>query len=216
VLIVDDHQALVDVFVLALNGRGFEQVSTPDDISLDGVLEAADRFEAEVVLLDLYLDEAGLSIPMIRPLTSRGARVLIVTAIRDRHLLAECLEAGAAGIFNKAEPFEHLMDLIHDAVLGHSVLSPQSREELLAALREHRSEERSEAEPLAHLSPREGLVLEALMEGKSADEIAMGLYVALGTVRSHIKSILRKLGVNSQLAAVALAHRAHWHAVDTA
>ncbi|MGH3183760.1 MAG: response regulator transcription factor, partial [Streptosporangiaceae bacterium] len=58
---------------------------------------------------------------------------------------------------------------------------------------------------LVHLTPSERRVLFHMMEGRSAAEIATTLVVSLTTVRSHIRSILRKLNVNSQLAAVALA-----------
>ena len=63
---------------------------------------------------------------------------------------------------------------------------------------------------LAALSTREAEVLKALMDGKSADEMPAEQFVSITTVRTHIRSILRKLGVRSQLAAVALAHRARW------
>jgi len=60
------------------------------------------------------------------------------------------------------------------------------------------------------LTTREALVLAALAEGLSADEIAERHYVTLNTVRSQIRAVLQKLGVNSQLAAVAIADRHRW------
>ncbi|MGC8628333.1 MAG: response regulator transcription factor [Acidimicrobiales bacterium] len=63
---------------------------------------------------------------------------------------------------------------------------------------------------LERLSPRERQVLLALMHGKSAGEISRELYVSVPTVRSQIRSILVKLGVSSQLAAVVLAYRSGW------
>lgn len=67
-------------------------------------------------------------------------------------------------------------------------------------------------ELLASLSPREQSVLEHMMRGLSAVEIATTQYVSVPTVRSHIRSILTKLEVRSQLAAVAVAHEAGWRA----
>jgi two-component system, NarL family, nitrate/nitrite response regulator NarL len=60
------------------------------------------------------------------------------------------------------------------------------------------------------LSPRERVVLIHMMEGHAADEIAVLDYVTIATVRTHIRSILWKLGVKSQLAAVAFAYRHCW------
>lgn len=63
------------------------------------------------------------------------------------------------------------------------------------------------ADPLAELSPRERAVLDGMMRGLSAAEIADEQFVSIPTVRSQIRAILRKLDVRSQLAAVAVAHR---------
>ena len=62
----------------------------------------------------------------------------------------------------------------------------------------------------ADLTERESVVLAELMEGHRAEEIARAAFVSISTVRSQIKAILQKLGVSSQLAAVALARRADW------
>jgi DNA-binding NarL/FixJ family response regulator len=67
-----------------------------------------------------------------------------------------------------------------------------------------------EADSFEHLSRREQEVLWALMHGVSAREIAKQSYVALPTVRSQIRAVLSKLGVSSQLAAVALAYQCNW------
>ena len=64
------------------------------------------------------------------------------------------------------------------------------------------------------LTEREQVVLAELMEGHCAEEIANAAFVSISTVRSQIKAILHKLGVNSQLAAVAMARRAGW-SLDT-
>ena len=60
------------------------------------------------------------------------------------------------------------------------------------------------------LTEREQVVLAELIEGHCAEDIAKAAFVSISTVRSQIKAILQKLGVNSQLAAVAMARRAGW------
>jgi len=81
---------------------------------------------------------------------------------------------------------------------------------VLTSLREHRAAERARLAPFERLTTRERIVLGALMDGASAEEIAKSSFVSLATVRSQIRSILEKLSVHSQVAAVALAHRLRW------
>jgi DNA-binding NarL/FixJ family response regulator len=215
VLIVDDHKVFAETLGLALRMNGFDDVLAVDDVKPDRVLEEADTFKPHVVLLDLQLDRPDIGLSMIAPLVGRGIKVLVLTPNRDGdELLAEALEAGAAGLFDKSYTFDHLLAFILDAASGLTVLEPSARQELLAALRRHRAEKEVRKRPFDQLSARERAVLTALTQGKSADEIATDQFVAITTVRSQIRGILQKLGVNSQLAAVALARRAEWEAAD--
>jgi DNA-binding NarL/FixJ family response regulator len=95
-------------------------------------------------------------------------------------------------------------------ICGRSPLADGDRHALLGELRARRAEEQRRLAPFRCLTPREQAVLAALMEGKHAKQIAAESFVSLGTVRAQIKSILLKLGVSSQLSAVALARQAGW------
>lgn len=214
VLVVDDHSVMGHALAMALKLQGFDsaQALPPEAVEDDDEVLAWIRAVGEhaVVVLDLHLGDDRLSVPMIGPLRDLGARVLVLTAERDPQRLGECLEAGADGVFDKAQPFDQLVDILHDAVSGASVMSLSAREDLMAGLRQARLQDRTRRAPFEALTPRESDVLRGLMAGDSAEEIARSGYVALSTVRSHVKSVLRKLGVNSQLAAVALARDAGW------
>jgi two-component system, NarL family, nitrate/nitrite response regulator NarL len=210
VLIVDDHRVLTQALASALWLEGFEDVTVAGDLSVDGVLDAAEKCRAEVVLLDLHLGEAGRSVSMIPPLVAQGMQVLVMTTEQAPHRLAECLEAGASGIFDKVQPFDHLAHLVLDAAVGRTVLEEDGRRELLKALRDHRLSEEERRRPFAHLTKKEEQVLARLLEGHPLAEIAGSQSVSIATVRTHVRSILQKLGVNSQLAAVVLAHAAGW------
>jgi DNA-binding NarL/FixJ family response regulator len=215
VLVVDDHKVLAETLVIALRMHGFDHVMAAEDLSLEGVRKTVDEFAPDVVLLDLHLDEAGLSLPMIPPLVEHGAKVLILTAVRDRDdLLAECLEAGATGLFDKSLTFDHLTAIIADAALGTTILNPSARNGVLASLKRVRVEDDERMKPFSLLSRREREVLMSLTEGKSAEEISSQQFVSIATVRSQIRGIFQKLGVNSQIAAVALARRANWELAD--
>ena len=85
-----------------------------------------------------------------------------------------------------------------------------TREAMLDELRIERAGLRQALSPFEQLTTRERSVLAALVQGYAAEEIAETQFVALTTVRSQIRAILRKLGVRSQLAAVAHANRVGW------
>jgi DNA-binding NarL/FixJ family response regulator len=210
VLLADDHALLAQSLSLALRADGIDVVRA-SSLAADDIIGTAAKHKPDVVLLDLDLGEGqGTSLPTIPHLVTAGTRVVMLTGVRDRIRLAECVEAGAFGIIDKAQPFEELLDAVHRVVRGGELLDPYARQELLAALRRHRDADRKRLEVFERLTPREAEVLFALMEGRSAEHIATESYVSITTVRSHIRSMLSKLGVNSQLAAVALARRAGW------
>jgi DNA-binding NarL/FixJ family response regulator len=181
----------------------------------ESVLEAAQRLAPDVVLLDLQIDDqGGTSVPWIEPLRETGACVVMVTGITDRVKLAECIEAGALGVVSKGESFDHLLETIKEAAEMQSLISKSQRDDLLAELRRQRSEDEQRLAPFQRLTAREQQVLAALMDGKSAEHIAEDWVVSLATVRSQIRSVLMKLGVNSQLSAVAMARRSGWVPTD--
>jgi two-component system nitrate/nitrite response regulator NarL len=209
VLIVEDHALLADGLAGALRREGV-QVDIADAASYDSILDAARRIRPDVVLLDLMLGDVGLSVPVIGELRQLGASVLMLTGVTDPALLGLCVEAGALGLVSKGERFEVVLDTLLRAARHQSALHPAERDRVLRGLREHRTAERHRLAPFERLTARERMVLGALMEGASADEIAKSSFVSLATVRSQIRSILEKLSVHSQVAAVALAHRARW------
>jgi DNA-binding NarL/FixJ family response regulator len=213
VLIVDDHALFAECLALVLRMQGFERVDIlTEDLGPERILAAAENLKPELVLLDLYLGKGGVGTGLIAPLKAVPTTVLVLSATEDRRLLAECLEEGADGLFDKARSFEQLVDDLEEAAVGRSVLVAEARTVLLDELRERRRAEHAHRRLLEELTAREGEILSELMEGRSTEQIADEGGVAPSTVRTQIKSILRKLGVNSQLAAVAFAHSAGWQA----
>lgn len=207
--LVEDHEILTKTLSVALSAEGFE-VKVAEDLAPDALLEVAQAFRPDVVLLDIDLGEHGSGIDLIPQLDELGTRVLMLTGTRDPLLLAESVEAGAVGVVLKSSGFEDLVENARKAASGDEVLSDAQRVELLGRLRIARAAERKRRMKLNRLTDREGEVLEALMDGKTADAIATESTVSLNTVRTHIRSILMKLEVNSQIAAVAVAREAGW------
>ena len=208
ILLVEDHAIIKQALALALQQSGMT-VATAVELEPDAVLQQAEAFRPDVVLLDFYLGETD-SLPMIQPLQKLGARVLVLTGTTDPRSLGACIEEGAVGIVSKAESLDRLAQAITDAVAGLSVMRPADREALVDAARRAQADEEERLAPFAALSTRERQVLAHLMHGHSAEDVSRIEFVSLATVRSQIRGILQKLEVNSQLAAVTMAQQAGW------
>lgn len=210
IAIVEDHALLAQSLALLLEAAGLEvhlARLAPPDALLDQLREAT----PDIVLLDLELGEpVGDGELLVRPLTDRGIRVLVVTSVTDRLRLASTLELGAAGYLCKSEPVEVLVEAVVRAVRDEPVIDPQLRHTLLGELRRHRRGEQVRRQVWERLTPREKQVLEALTRGRSVSMIAEDWCVSITTVRTQVRAILSKLGVSSQLEAVALAQQSGW------
>jgi DNA-binding NarL/FixJ family response regulator len=204
---VDDHALLAQTVAFALGEKGYEAV-TLQPLDPADIVKFAEDAQLDVVLLDLDLGAAGSSLDAIAGLRALGCKVVVVTGNTSPVALGACFEAGADEVITKAVSFDDLIDRVGAILEGAKARAP--REDLLATLRQHRDEERRRLEPFTRLTAREAEVLHDLMHGLAADDIATMRYVSIATVRSHIRSILQKLDVNSQLAAVALAVQRNW------
>jgi DNA-binding NarL/FixJ family response regulator len=205
VLIVDDHRMLADAFERALTARGFS-CEVADVASASVILDQAARMSPDLVLLDLDLGGVD-GLELVGELRARGLRVLVVTSCEDHGRLAAAVALGSLGWVAKARPFEEMLDAAASACRDRPLLPPRVREELINAGREYVDLEGDVGSRIAALTPREREVLEAIIRGESAQEMADDFVVSLGTVRNHIQSVLAKLGVSSQLSAAAIAVR---------
>jgi DNA-binding NarL/FixJ family response regulator len=210
VVIVEDHELLASSLALALRQLGLE-VETVAGPTVADVVGAVRRLAPVLVLLDLHLGpRLGSGLDLIGPLMAAGGRVVMMTGEDARDRLGACIEAGAAGVVRKTAGLDELVEAIRQAAAGEDLLTTHQRQILLAELQTRRQADHRRLAPFTALSPREQAVLAQLVAGDSAETIARVSYVSLATVRSQIHSILNKLGVKSQLAAVALARTARW------
>jgi two-component system nitrate/nitrite response regulator NarL len=209
VLIVEDHALLAQTLVIALSAEGC-RARVAELISPAMLLREVNSLRPDVVLLDLNLGALGDGVALVAPLTQLGARVLVVSGTTDRLRLAESVELGAVGFLSKQAPFEQLLSTVLDVVAQRPVLSTARRCELMAELRSARAARSKSLAPFNTLTPRERAVLAGLAQGQRAENIAAVAVVSEATVRSQIRSVLAKLGVNSQLEAVALVWKVGW------
>lgn len=210
IAIVEDHTLLAESVGLALSAEGLE-VGVADLSDETAVLASISPDSSLLVLLDLDLGAPIVDGASLVPsMTAAGARVLVVTGVADPLRIAAALEAGAIGYVEKNAPFEVLLDTVLRAAAGEQVMADNDRQTMLASLRRHRSARREELAPFSSLTPRERAVLAKLTAGQSVEAIAADWVVSSATVRTQVRAVLTKLGVRSQLAAVAKARAAGW------
>jgi len=214
VLVVDDHGLFGEAVSLALaaDGRSVHRLCletagrTPARL-----LAAALRIGPDIALLDLDLGRYGDGQELIRPLTRSGVDVVVVTGHADEADWGGCLRHGARTVFSKHRPLAELIGLVRRLEAGEQVLDPAEYQRLTALWQDRLVEDDEHRRRLARLTPREREVLAELMAGRTIREIAGHDVVSEATVRTQVRTILHKLGVSTQIAAVGLAHRVAWH-----
>jgi DNA-binding NarL/FixJ family response regulator len=198
ILLVDDHPLTRSALAGLLTQHGFEVVGEASDG--EEAIEAAARLEPDLILLDLSMPGLdGLSaLPRLRE-AAPECEVVVLTASGTEENLLGAIRGGAAGYLLKSEPPERIVDFLRGVAQGEAALSGAIARRLLEQVREGGG--RSSGVPdsiAATLSARELEVLLLLDDHLATDEIAKRLYISEHTVRSHVKSLLRKLGVSSR------------------
>ena len=201
VLVIDDHP-LFRMGLSALIAAERELEAVGEGASALEAIELAERFQPDVILLDVRL-RASSGIEACREIRSRRphSRVLMLTSYEDEEALIASVLAGASGYLLKdAEP-QQLVDAIHTVARGESTLDPATTRTLLAWLR--REHTASGPDPLASLSAQERNILPLIAEGKTNREIAAALSLSENTVKTYISDVLQKLQATrrSELAA---------------
>jgi DNA-binding NarL/FixJ family response regulator len=203
VLIADDHPVVRQGLQVLL--------SVHDGFSVAG--EAADGGEAlalaaeldpDVILLDLKLPVLD-GVAVLRELRERGirARTLVLTSASDRGLVPLAMAAGAAGFLYKDVDPDALIRAVRSVHDGHTLLAAEAAGSLVGAADARGTAVRG----VGALTAREREVLAQLADGRSNREIARALGVSEKTVKTHVSSVLAKLGVADRTQAAVLAVR---------
>jgi two-component system nitrate/nitrite response regulator NarP len=193
VLVVDDHPLL---------RRGICQLITSDgDFTLFGeagtgldALTALSNSEPDIILLDLNMK--GMSgLDTLNAMRQEGitARIVILTVSDAKQDVIRLLRAGADGYLLKDTEPEILLEQLKNAMLGHRVLSKEV-EDYMYELKESAADN----EWIETLTPRELQILQELAEGKSNRVISEDLHISEGTVKVHVKNLLRKANAKSR------------------
>ena len=213
VTLVEDHELFAEAMdvALTLEGHDVHRVAvTEAGLSAGHLIEAILRSRPRVVLLDLNLGTSTNGARVVQPLTAVGIAVVVVTGSIDRARWGECLSYGARTVLSKSAPLNTILATIRLIGEGRRVLTREERDRLLACFHEERGRVVDNRARLESLTIREREILGHLINGQQVRDIAQTSFVSETTVRTQVKSILGKLGVSSQLAAVTVALRARW------
>src|SRR6266576_5618575 len=198
ILIVDDHPLTREALSSLLGAHGLDVIGCASD-GAEAIVEAA-RLQPDLVLLDLSMPGVdGLTaLPRLRE-AAPDCEVVVLTASGTEENLLSAIRAGAAGYLLKSEPPERIVGFLRGVADGEAALSGSIARRLLEKVREGRHANGAVPDSIARaLSAREVEVLLLLDDHLGTDQIAARLFISEHTVRSHVKSLLRKLGVSSR------------------
>ena len=210
ILLVDDHPLTRSALAGLLQQHGFEIAGEAADG--EEAIARAREIQPDLVLLDLSMPGLdGLSaLPRLRE-AAPSCEVVVLTASGEEENLLGAIRAGAAGYLLKSEPPARIVEFLRGAAQGEAALSGAVARRLLEQVRENGGRTTGVPDEIAAaLSARELEVLLLLDEHHGTDEIAQRLFISEHTVRAHVKSLLRKLGVSSRreaLEALSVARR---------
>jgi DNA-binding NarL/FixJ family response regulator len=199
ILIVGESDVVSQSLATSLVTLGFD-AATSSDWGSDDMTTAIGDLQPTVVILRATPSTALDRLRLVSCLGNAGAAVLLLSEPLDVATSDAAAEAGVAGVLATSDPIDRVLDAIQFAnTLGRTETPGVQR---VSALPGHWSRASSRFNQLSRV---EAAVLQRLAEGLSPAQIAAERYVAVSTVRSQLKAIYRKLGVRSQVAAVALA-----------
>ena len=202
VLLVDDHE-MVRMGVSAY-------LSTQPDIEVVGEAEngrkgseLALQLRPDIILMDLVMDEMD-GVEATRAIIQEWpeAEIVVVTSFLDDEKLYPVIEAGATSYLLKTSRASDIADAVRATYDGETVLEPKVTGKMMSRMRQKKEQ------PLHDdLTEREFEILLLIAEGKSNQEIADELFIALKTVKTHVSNILNKLNVSDRTQAVIYAFR---------
>ena len=202
VVIADDHRVVRDGLCYLLSQEpDVEVVGEAGDGRQTVVVVAATR--PDVLLLDLYMPglDGHAVLAALHDMPHSPAVVVLTSATDDEHLV-RAVRAGATSYLLKTAPAEDVIAAVRAAAAGTASLSPDLLTRLTHALRRPPA-----PDPLQPLSPRERDVLRLIARGHSNRQIARDLAIGEQTVKTHVRSILTKLGLQDRVQAAIFALR---------
>lgn len=213
VAVVADQSLTGQAVQAALLARGFASTNFAMPRQMSAVRDLRQRFSRRRIEVALMLHElldwtpTAEAMRTIREISE--VPWVFLSESEDDARWGAALDAGAVGAFSISVGLEQVVGIIQELREGREVTEPVERDRLLETWEQRGVEHRYLSERLDRLSAREREVLAEMARGRTVTEIAQAWFVSVGTVRSQVRSVLTKLEVQSQLAAVAVWQRAH-------
>jgi two-component system, NarL family, response regulator DevR len=206
-LVVDDHEVVRQGLVALLERRpGFQVVAEAGTVA--EAVEQADRFEPDIVVMDVRLPD-GSGIEACREIRAHrpATRVLMLTSFPDEEAVLSAIVAGASGYLLTQIRARDLVAALEAVGRGESLLDPAVTEKVLERVR--RIATGGQDDELAGLTSQERKILALVAEGKTNKEIAADVFLSDKTVKNYVSSILSKLNLErrAQAAAFVARHR---------
>ncbi len=201
ILLVDDHTLFREGLLTILNAQPDLEVVGQAGDGLEAVVKARE-LQPDLVLMDIQMPgmdglEALLRIKRLAPQTT----VVMLTVQSNEEKLLQAIKYGAQGYLLKDMPSHDVLKMIRGALRGEAALPPALAARILEEFRRllHQTPDpMASNQEVSLLTPREQQVLSHVAMGGSDKEIAAALNISLYTVKSHVRSILSKLQVNSR------------------
>jgi two-component system, NarL family, response regulator LiaR len=202
VIFVDDHEMVrIGVSSYLSAQPDIEVVGEADD-GKKGV-ELALELRPDIILMDLVMKEMdGIEATRLIIEQWPEAKVIIVTSFLDDEKVYPALEAGATSYMLKTSKAGEIANAVRATYHGQSVLEPEVTGKMMVKMRQKNTHL-----PHEDLTSREIEILLLMAEGKTNQDIADELYIALKTVKTHVSNILSKLNVQDRTQAVIYAFK---------
>lgn len=204
VMIIDDHALFRFGIQELLQQRGVEVLAAGNG---ESGIEVLEKESVDVVLLDMRMPglDGRATLKRLHAVAEKTPVAMLTTSREERDVI-DSLQAGAKGYLLKDMEPDALFEALTGLCSGKTIVSPELTDILARALTGASSEpEEPHWTPYADLTPREREILCHLAEGQSNKVIARELGISDGTVKLHVKSILRKLEVSSRVEAAVMA-----------
>ena len=206
ILLIDDHTLFRAGLCDLLTRRKIE-VAAAVGSGTEGLKFADEDKKLDIVLLDMRMPEMdGISVLKKLKESHPSLPVAMLTTSSDESDLVGALRNGAQGYLLKDMEPDDLVVALRDIIAGKTVVAPDLAPVLASAVQGDNHEKDEEKDnPFAVLTPREFEILTLLAEGQSNKVIARNLGISDGTVKLHVKAILRKLNISSRITAAVMA-----------
>jgi len=201
-ILIDDHMLFREGLISLLQRRNIEVIAAVGDGN-EGI-ELAQELKPDIILLDMRMPILdGISVLKRLNGLELGIPIVILTTSSNEQDLLGALKAGARGYLLKDMDPDALVTALREIQFGKTIVAPHLTSVLVRFVRGDMTVSKTTG-PFSELTPRESEILELMAEGQGNKVIARNLGISDGTVKLHVKAVLRKLDVHSRVEAAVM------------